>query len=131
MAGTGSIHVGLGTLARHFRSNPGGVGRREATMMRSLARSYRRPALVVAMTAATITAGHAQRIQVPLIDVDCSAYQRQDDGKWIVLYKNRVVLGGNVDRTVVPSDDPQTFQLVPGTSLDRVLGARCGRLKKK
>ncbi|SDP45651.1 hypothetical protein [Afipia sp. GAS231] len=99
-------------------------------IVRSPARGYRRIAISIAMTAATITASHAQRIQVPLIDVDCSAYQRQDDGKWIVLYENKVVLGSNVNRTVVPSDDPQTFQLVRGTFLARVLDATCGRLKK-
>src|SRR5712671_6321795 len=38
-----------------------------------------------AVIAATPVASSAQRIQVPLIDVDCSAYQRQDGGTWTVL----------------------------------------------
>ena len=108
------------------------MGARKTMMVQSWAGGCRRTAFFVAATAATIGAGNAQRIHVlPFVDMDCSAYQHQDDGKWIVLYKNRVVLGNNVDRTVVPSDDPQSFQLVPGSSLAGILNATCGRLKKK
>lgn len=80
--------------------------------------------------AATIGPGSAQRIQVPLIDIDCSAYLRRDDGKWAVLYQNKVMLGNNFKKDVMPEDDPQTVELTPSSYLHSVLNATCGRLKK-
>ena len=68
-----------------------------------------------AVIAATIGASNTQKLQVPGIDMDCSAYQRQDDGKWIVLYRNKVVLGSNVKKDVMPEDDPQAVELTSGT----------------
>ena len=62
--------------------------------------------------------------------MDCSAYQRQDDGKWTVVYRNKVLLGSNVKKDVLPGDDPQAVELTPGTYLHGVLNATCGRLKK-
>ena len=82
------------------------------------------------MIAATIGASSAQKLQVPGIDMDCSAYQRQDDGKWTVVYRNKVLLGSNVKKEVMPGDDPQAVELTPGTYLHGVLNATCGRLKK-
>lgn len=82
------------------------------------------------MIAATIAASSAQKLQVPGIDMDCSAYQRQDDGKWTVVYRNKVLLGSNVKKDVLPGDDPQAVELTPGTYLHGVLNATCGRLKK-
>jgi hypothetical protein len=81
--------------------------------------------------AVTIGPSSAQRIQIPLIDVDCSAYLRRDDGKWAVRYRNKVVLGSNVEKDVMPGDDPQTVELTPGSYLHNVLNATCGRLKKQ
>ena len=82
------------------------------------------------MIAATIGASSAQKLQVPGIDMDCSAYQRQEDGKWTVVYRNKVLLGSNVKKEVMPGDDPQAVELTPGTYLHGVLNATCGRLKK-
>jgi hypothetical protein len=79
---------------------------------------------------ATIGPGSAQRIQVPLIDIDCTAYLRRDDGKWAVLYQNKVMLGSNVKKDVMPGDDPQMVELTPSSYLHSVLNATCGRLKK-
>lgn len=73
---------------------------------------------------------NAQKIQVPLIDIDCSAFQRKDDGTWIVLHSSKVVLGSNVNKTVAPGDDPHNVQLTPASTLDGVLNAICGKLKK-
>ena len=82
------------------------------------------------MIAATIGASSAQKLQLPGIDMDCSAYQRQHDGRWAVLYRNKVLLGGNVKTDVRPGDDPQTVELTPGSYLHGVLNATCGRLNK-
>jgi hypothetical protein len=50
-------------------------------------------------------------------------YQRQDDGKWTVLYRNKVVLGSNVDKDIIPGDDPQALQLTARSHLHRILNA--------
>jgi hypothetical protein len=96
----------------------------------SAALGFQRITFFAAMTAATIAPSSAQKVQMPLIDIDCAAYERRDDGKWTVLYSNKVVLGSNVNRAIVPADDPQAVRLTPGSSLDGVLNAICGRLKK-
>jgi hypothetical protein len=89
-----------------------------------------RNAFSAAVIATTIGASSAQKLHVPGIDMDCSAYQRQDDGKWTVLYRNKVLLGSNVKKDVMPEDDPQAVELTPGSYLHGVLNATCGRLKK-
>ena len=91
---------------------------------------YHRIVFSTAVIAATIGGSTAQKLQVPGIDMDCSAYQRQDDGKWTVLYRNKVVLGGNVNKDVMPGDNPQSVELTHGSYLHGVLNATCGRLKK-
>ena len=91
---------------------------------------WHRIVLSVSVIAVTIGPSSGQRIQVPLIDIDCSAYLRRDDGKWAVLYRNKVVLGSNVKKDVMPGDDPQAVELTPSSYLHSVLNATCGRLKK-
>jgi len=80
--------------------------------------------------AATTFASSAQRLQVPLIDIDCSAYGRQNDGTWAVLHSNKVVLGSNVNKDVMPGDDPRNVQLTPHSTLDGVLNVTCAKFKK-
>jgi hypothetical protein len=91
---------------------------------------WHRIVLSASVIVVTIDPSSGQRIQVPLIDIDCSAYLRRDDEKWAVLYRNKVVLGSNVKNDVMPGDDPQTVELTPSSYLHSVLNATYGRLKK-
>jgi hypothetical protein len=87
----------------------------------------------VVITICTIAGtGHcyAEAIQLrSLIQIDCSAYQRQDDGTWIVLRQNTVTRSGKVAREVIPEDNPDTSKLTDGTSLRRTLDGFCARSK--
>jgi hypothetical protein len=98
--------------------------------MISQTRLHVRIVLSVALIVTTMGESNAQRIKVPLIDIDCSAYQRKDDGTWIVLHSSKVVLGSNVNKTVVLGDDPHNVQLTPASTLDSILNATCGKFKK-
>jgi hypothetical protein len=73
----------------------------------------------------------AQTMQLQSItEIDCSAYQRQTDGTWIVLKFNKVLRSGKVAREVFPGDDPDPARLTNGTSLHRILNAVCAPLKR-
>jgi hypothetical protein len=98
--------------------------------MISLSKLWRGIACSVALVVATMSPNSAQKLQLPFMDMDCSAYQRRDDGTWAVLYQNRVALGNNVKKDVGPGDDPHAVELVPGSYLHGVLNATCGRLRK-
>jgi len=87
-------------------------------------------AFTAVLMVATVSASSAQKIKLPLIDMDCSAYRRQDDGTWIVLYLNNVVLGSNVNKAVLPGDDPRSVELTPSSTLDGVLNAICAKFNK-
>ena len=100
----------------------------EAMISRS--KLWKRIVFSTALVAATIGPSSAQKLQMPGIGMDCSAYQRRDDGNWTVVYRNKVVLGGNVKKDVLSGDDPQAVELTPGTHLHGVLNATCGRFKK-
>lgn len=100
-------------------------------VMISRLKVWHRIVFSASVIAVTIGPSSAQRIQLPLIDIDCSAYLRRDDGKWAVLHRNKVALGSNVKKEVVPGDDPQTVELTPSSYLHSVLNATCGRLKKQ
>ena len=91
---------------------------------------YARIAISAALIVTAMGRSSAQKIQVPLIDVDCSAYYRQDDGTWVVLYSNKVMLGSNVNKAVMPGDDPRNLQLTPVSTLDSVLNTICAKFKK-
>jgi len=89
-----------------------------------------RSVLSTAFAVMTVAPCLAQHVRGPLVDVDCSAYRREDNGTWVVNYPNRIVLGSNVDRRIVPADDPRSVELTPYSRLAGVLDATCGRLKR-
>ena len=85
----------------------------------------------VIILAVTLGPSAAQRIQLnSVIQIDCSAYQRQNDGTWNVLRSNRIMRDQNVARVVVPGDDPEVSRLTDGTSLRRNLDLLCAPLKQ-
>jgi hypothetical protein len=88
-------------------------------------------ALSAVLTVTAASTCSAQSIQLrSVIQIDCSAYQRQSDGTWIVLRQNTVTRSGKVAREVIAEDDPETARLTDGTSLKRSLDDFCAYLKK-
>ena len=75
--------------------------------------------------------GLSQEIRLQSVtEIDCSAYQRREDGSWIALRANKILKHGKVAREVIQSDDLEAAKLTDGSSLYRLLDTLCARLKK-
>ena len=70
------------------------------------------PATLLAVTATIgpITAQNSAGEKAT--QVDCSAYQRQTDGRWIVTRTNKITFGNDASSEIEPeSTDPELVQL--------------------
>jgi hypothetical protein len=79
----------------------------------------------------TVVLGPALSQQVQLqsvMQIDCSAYQRNADGSWAVLRANKILDRGKVWREVAQGDELE--KLTDGAFLFRLLDASCLRAKK-
>jgi hypothetical protein len=86
--------------------------------------------VIAICTIAATSHCYAEAIQLrSLTQIDCSAYQRQGDGTWIVLRQNTITRSGKIAREVIPEDNPDTSKLTDGTSLRRTLDGFCARSK--
>ena len=64
----------------------------------------------------------AQEVQLQVaVQVDCSAYRRNNDGNWIVLRPTKMLERGQVLREIVPGDNLEKFS--------RLLDGLCARTK--
>jgi hypothetical protein len=84
--------------------------------------------IILAISLGPSTAQHLQLDAV--VQIDCSAYQRQSNGKWNVLRSNKITRGRSVAREVVPGDDLEVSRLTDGTSLRRNLDILCPPLRQ-
>ena len=88
-------------------------------------------AFALAVLAMTLGPSAAQSIvAIATIELDCSAYQRQNDGSWEVLKPNKIVQKGILLREVIPGDDLEAAKLTDGSSLRGTLDSWCARLHR-
>jgi hypothetical protein len=84
--------------------------------------------IILAISLGPSTAQHLSLDAV--IQIVCSAYQRQSNGTWNVLRSNKITRGRSVAREVVPGDDPEVTRLTDGTPLRRNLDILCPPLRQ-
>jgi hypothetical protein len=65
-----------------------------------------------------------------VVQIDCSAYQRQSDGTWIALRQNKVMRGSDVARVIIPGDDLEVAKMTDGKLLKGLLNSVCVSTKK-
>jgi hypothetical protein len=81
--------------------------------------------------AATVDLSGAQPVQFdPVVQIDCSAYQRRTDGRWTVLRTNKITRSNGVATEVTLVDDIEATQLADGSSLRRNLDLLCTPFKR-
>ncbi|CAN7722099.1 hypothetical protein LJR220_001687 [Bradyrhizobium sp. LjRoot220] len=66
-----------------------------------------------------------------VVQVDCSAYQRQIDGTWVALRQNKVMRDSNVAREIIPGDDLEVAKMTDGKLLKGVLNSVCASMKDR
>jgi hypothetical protein len=85
-------------------------------------------ALLIAVPVLAVPA-LAQQVQLQsTVEIDCSAYERNAEGSWIVLRANKILERGRVWREVASGDDLK--KLRDGPFLSRFLDAACSRAPK-
>jgi hypothetical protein len=71
-----------------------------------------------------------QLVARSVVQVDCSAYQRQTDGTWIALRQNKVMRDSKVAREIIPGDDLEVAKMTDGNLLKGLLNSVCASTKK-
>jgi hypothetical protein len=66
----------------------------------------------------------------PVVQIDCSAYQRHSDGRWTVLRTNKITRSNGAAKEVTPVENTQGTQLADGSPLQRDLDLLCTSFKR-
>jgi hypothetical protein len=84
--------------------------------------------LLIAVPALALGPALAQQVQLQsAVEIDCSAYERNANGSWVVLRPNKIFERGKVMLEVVPGNDLEKSK--DGAWLYRLLNASCPRTK--
>jgi hypothetical protein len=87
-------------------------------------------ALSVALQGLAVGTAVSQDVQLQVaVEIDCSAYQQNADGSWVVLRANKILERGKVLREIVSGDDLDKPK-DGGRSIHRLVGAVCARSKQ-
>ena len=71
-----------------------------------------------------------QLVARSVVQIDCSAYQRQSDGAWTALRQNKVMRDSKIAREIVPGDDLEVAKMTDGKLLKGLLNSMCTSMKK-
>ncbi|MGY2931839.1 hypothetical protein ACVWZ6_001441 [Bradyrhizobium sp. GM6.1] len=90
-----------------------------------------RALLSISIWAVNVDLSCAQPAQFdPVVQIDCSAYQRHSDGRWTVLRTNKITPSNGAAKEVTPIENTQGTQLANGSPLRRNLDLLCASFKR-